>query len=333
MILEDLLGGELELKQDDYSASRPIFGNQSQLTVLGWCGWRCQGIKNYIVKCSICSEDTELHGEGFYGISKAHIQAGRMPCGCSFNPKWTKEQYRVMCSRKASELGYVFINFYGEWKNRRTTLVLECVKHGQWSTTRICNLLNASRGCPKCGIDKISKSASKPDSEMIASFFASGAFHPDTKFWRSERKNKYGSKSYWYVSCPRCGEVGEGSYSNLQLGQKPCPCSKHKQKFCYINLIKEGDFYIGIKFGVTNNDKQRLEKLNRKSVYDIESFGLWAFPDKILCLAAERACVEKLSCGIVSKNEMKDGYTETTFLYNLDKIVEIYEEYGGVKVE
>jgi hypothetical protein len=28
---------------------------------------------------------------------------------------------------------------------------------------------------------------------------------------------------------------------------------------------------------------------------------------------------------------MPDGYTETTWVYNLDKIVEIYERNGGLK--
>ena len=47
----------------------------------------------------------------------------------------------------------------------------------------------------------------------------------------------------------------------------------------------------------------------------------------------QRGCRRELDCGVLSKEEFPDGYTETTWVYNLDKIVEIYERNGGVKID
>lgn len=32
--------------------------------------------------------------------------SGTTPCGCSKKPKWSKEQFDILCSRKAVELVY-----------------------------------------------------------------------------------------------------------------------------------------------------------------------------------------------------------------------------------
>lgn len=46
-------------------------------------------------------------------------------------------------------------------------------------------------------------------------------------------------------------------------------------------------------------------------------------------LKAERECLQELECGVVLKRDMPDGYTETTWYYNLEKIIQIYERNGG----
>jgi hypothetical protein len=43
-------------------------------------------------------------------------------------------------------------------------------------------------------------------------------------------------------------------------------------------------------------------------------------------------CKKELETGIIPKQELPDGYTETTYIYNLDKIKQIYMEYGGVEI-
>ena len=108
--------------------------------------------------------------------------------------------------------------------------------------------------------------------------------------------------------------------------------SKQRQKEAYIHFIS-CSFQVLIKFGVARVHRDRIKVQQKLCIYPIESFGAWAFPTKTLCLAAETECKQTLECGVLTKEEMPDGYTETTWVYNLEKIISIYEKHGGVRIE
>ena len=67
MNLEDLID-ENGLQQDEWSLSRPTFGETGQLEVVGWSGKnkKGKGAKYYIVMCSKCSSDSELFNGGYF---------------------------------------------------------------------------------------------------------------------------------------------------------------------------------------------------------------------------------------------------------------------------
>ena len=325
MNLKDLLD-EGGLQQDEWSLTAPTFGKEGQLTVVGWSG-RLHGHKNFILKCDVCSKDSELFGEGYFRSLKARLNKGGLPCGCG-RAMWTKEQYATLCSRKAEDTNYTFLGFDGEWNGVYTKTKMLCEKHGEWNTTSIDTLLDG-RGCARCSFDlKVI-----PDEVMIESFFASGAFHPDTKFWRSGRVTKAGVKAYWHIFCPACSEVSESWATNMQNGQRSCRCSKQSQTTAYINLVYDGFFIQAVKFGITNNTKRRVRDQDRNSFYRIVNHLNYIFKDTTSCKKAERECLQELECGVVLKRDLPDGYTETTWAYNLDKIIEIYERNGGIRVE
>jgi hypothetical protein len=50
------------------------------------------------------------------------------------------------------------------------------------------------------------------------------------------------------------------------------------------------------------------------------------------CKKAERECKKELETGVVLKRDMPDGYSETTWAYNIGKVKDIYERNGGVLV-
>ena len=324
---------ELELQQDEWSLSSPCFGKTGQLQVVGWIKWESLH-RVYVLKCSICAKDQGLFKSGYFRSLKSNlVTSGQVPCGCAFNPKWSIEQQLVRCERAAYKLGYTFLGFVGEWAYNRTKIRMTCNIHGEWSTGDIRNLVNKGNGCRKCAVEYAARIATKPDEVMIASFFASGAFHPDTKFWRSDRKNSGGWKTYWFLSCPECGEQGESSSGNLQFGRRPCGCSKHRQQECYINLVMEGDDAVAIKFGIAGNSIKRVKQQNAMTSFDVVNFAVYNFPTVYSCKRSEISCKEQLECGILSRQDMPDGWSETTWPYNLDKIIEIYERNGGVKIE
>lgn len=333
MDLLDLLEGA-SLSQDNFSQSGELFGPDNQLSLIGKGGKIGSGYNSYyIVKCSVCSKDGELFGEGYFRSSKKHLVSRSLPCGCAKNVRWSQDQYATLCSRKAEQLGYKFLGFEGEWKAANTKLILLCENHGEWNTGVITSLIHGGSGCPVCKIETISRFSLKPDGVMIRSFLASESFHPDTKFWRSERKDSKDCKAYWYVYCPECSQLGESAASNLQKGKRPCACTRQRQQECYINFVMDNSLVVAIKFGIARDSISRSNHQNRKSVYMVENVITYNFPSVRMCKKAERECKQELECGIVLKRDMPDGWTETTHLYNLSKILEIYCRNGGVEIE
>lgn len=330
MNLEDLID-ENGLQQDEWSLSRPTFGETGQLEVVGHNGKK-KDRKFYIMKCSKCALDSELFGQGYFQSRKADIIRGKIPCGCRRH-NWSTEQYSILCSRKARKLGYIFLGFKSVWTGNATKIKMLCEKHGEWDTGNINSLLSSSRGCPACKAVIIQLNKTKSDAEMIQSFLLSKQFHPDTKFWRSDRKNVKGHTAYWFVSCPECGEQGESFSGDLQCGKRPCGCSKQRQKQGYINFLMDGETLVAIKFGIANNSDRRIKEQIRNNTLSIINKFVYLFPSVTSCKKAERECKQELQCGILSLVEMPDGYTETTWVYNLEKIIEIYERNGGTQQE
>lgn len=328
MNLADLVDDK-GLQQDEWSLTAPAFGEEGQLRVVGWSGKNISA-KYYILRCNACSQDIELFGEGYFRSLKSSLIKGQVPCGCSSKPKWSKEQFSTLCQRSADNIDYTFLGFAGEWKGKNTKIKMFCEKHGEWGSTTICNLINRGNGCPRCA----ELLSTKSDDIMVQSFLASGAFHPDTKFWRSDRTNRKGCKVYWHIFCPDCKQPGESFSGGLQRGSRSCACNMHRQQECYINwLVDEYNNSVAIKFGIANNSKQRIKQQDSKCIYTLKQHSVYQFPAVAACKKAERDCKQELECGIVLRRDMQDGYTETTWIYNLEKIIEIYQRNGGVRIE
>ena len=84
--------------EDDFIGK--TFGEEDQITVLGWFGEKSGSNKKYTVECSVCKKDPELFYDGKFLITKGKLLVGRLPCGCSKAPRWTKEQYEIMIKRE-----------------------------------------------------------------------------------------------------------------------------------------------------------------------------------------------------------------------------------------
>ena len=315
------------LYQDSFSELQEIFGSSGQLKVVGFLN-KLYSTKLYIVECSICKQDAELFGENaIFEITKTELSRGSHPCGCAKNPRWEDWQMRVLCNRAAKKIGCSFVDFAGEYSGAKTKITLYCEKHGEWSTSNINSLVSSMKGCVYC-------TATKSDEVMVKSFTATGRFSEGTRFCRSDRKDSRGRIAYWHVFCPDCGSQGESTSGSLQAGKRPCGCSKHNATEGYINIIYDLDMEVAIKFGVTGkaNTKDRVKRQNSNSIYSVVNHSIYAFPSKEDCLSAEKACKRTLDCGILDRTTFKDGFTETTFTYNIDKIIKIYTDCGGIDV-
>ena len=336
MNLKDLLD-ESGLQQDEWSLSKPKFGNKGQLEVIGWSGKR-RSDKYYILKCSECCNDPELFGDGYFRSFKFSLYPNKirketLPCGCGCFTKWTEDQYLVLCRRKAQKFGMSFLGWIGDFCGGRTKTRLVCTKHGVFDGTSAKNLVaqNNTKGlCRKCGDENASKLRTKPTDYFIEKFESTGKFPSGTKF---EPFGVFPNRAAraWLVYCPICDITYKSSTGSISEGKKSCGCNwSQDQKSAYINQVYDENKLIALKFGVSCNPYLRNKSINAKSVYTIILESVYTFSTVAACRAAEKECKESLICGVLDKFSMPDGWTETTNAANLPKIAEIYQKHGGV---
>ncbi|MED6536177.1 hypothetical protein VWJ25_05915, partial [Escherichia coli O157] len=105
----------------------------------------------------------------------------------------------------------------------------------------------------------------------------------------------------------------------------------YSQQYAYVNIISDNDLPIALKYGIEKQKGKRVKQQNKKSLFKVKLICVYSFPTVINCKEAEKECKRLFGNGILSKKEMPDGYTETTTITNLEKILSIYEKWGGVK--
>lgn len=311
-----------QIKATKFDGMKFLKGN---ITVVG----KCVGSRLYLVHCCVCEQDKELFKEGLFTCLFSDLRRGQIPCGCSVKTVWTEEQQRIRAHRLSEANNFKFKGWVGEFKFNKTYCVFECPVHGDWNTTTIGGAFKTKSGCPACFRDRVGKANIKPDLDMVEGFFNSGAFPMNTSFSRSPKLNKKGYPDYWYVECPICCTVNESLAHCLKSGKLPCACSNHSQQQGYINLIYDGDTPIAIKFGIARETIKRIEKQNKMSVYSVCNYAVWKFDSVRSCKDAEKEIKMSVERGILLKRDFKDGYSETTHLFNLERVSLIFEKYGG----
>lgn len=147
------------------------------------------------------------------------------------------------------------------------------------------------------------------------------------------KSTAYGIKDRFKYLCEEHG-VQEVCLNNFINSNSRCPsCVGKNQLEGYINAIYDGELPVALKFGIATASTRRVREQNRKSAFEVRNLATYLYPNAITCKAAEAACKEVLECGVVSKEDMPDGWTETVALTDYDKVVSIYERFGGVRVD
>lgn len=138
------------------------------------------------------------------------------------------------------------------------------------------------------------------------------------------------SRSVFEYSCPLHGV--QKSTPSLFLRGYACPlCAGHSQREGYINAVVDGTTPAAIKFGVSVKSDKRIRKQNQRNTLQMRCLHVYDFETVDNCKGAEKACLSEMECGILSKRELQDGWSETTSIANLEKIMGIYERFGGVR--
>lgn len=308
-----------------------LFGKFKQLTVYKQIKLFGKNSNNVIVHCSICCKDPEMYGEGYFKTTIKEIYKDGEPCGCSKFAHRSEKQRLVEAKRCCEYNGYMFHGFITEYDDYHTRCLVECPIHGTWDQ-RLESVLN-KRMCPVCAKMRTHDTIRLKKEQVFEKVMATGMFPEGTTIEKSDRLDHRGSPAYWDVYCPTCAATNSAKQGALYLGHRPCDCLYKDQVFAYIQMFKSDDIVIAIKYGITNNVPRRAIGIKKYSVYDMITFGAWKFETSEMCRRAEHECGKSVERPALQKFELKQGYTETTWAYNLDKIIGIYESYGGVKVE
>ena len=124
--------------------------------------------------------------------------------------------------------------------------------------------------------------------------------HEHGSFWQSPANHMSGGNG-----CPDCSVFG---YRTSKSG------------WLYLQTLND-EF---IKIGITNHTPERRMKEHKKnSSLEHKIVGKWFFDDGNIPLAIETKIKQSFRCGVVSSDVMEDGHSETMFISELPKVLEM----------
>lgn len=195
-------------------------------------------------------------------------------------------------------------------------IIVICPEHGEF--TQIAKDHMCGYGCPQCGIERNTKSRTKTNEQFILD---SMRIHG--------RKYNYNETQYTGVfnlvsiKCEIHGIFFQRAHDHLNgCGCPSCTKSGYKstQKgYIYIQTVNENVY----KLGITNNPEIRIEQINSKSQFNHRYYKLFSSDDGKLISLLERQILNVIPHGIITREEMKDGFTETFSKEYLNNVMEM----------
>lgn len=247
---------------------------------------------------------------------------------CAGRATITQKDAEYNVKEKCLEYNYTFGTFV--YKNNKTKIPLTCHCGYKWYVS-YSNFIHSGTICPKCnGGIKLKQEEAEYNVQKKCI------------------ERNYISKSFVYINnitkisliC-NYGHEWLSAYNDFVIGNNGCPyCAGKNQKYAYIHSIMDGDIPISLKYGIETISNHRHKKQNRKSVYIVKPLLLFYFESVNDCKSAEKECIKLFQKenkelfgrkGYITKEEMRDGWTETTSVSNIEKIISIYEKWGGIK--
>ena len=300
---EDFIKKAITVHGDEYDYSKVDYINQTSKVVI------------------ICKK----HGE-FYQQPNNHL-SGKNGC-----PKCLPDRLSKINREDASDIkskilqvcetrGYSLSKF--EYKNSNSLCEIICHKHGMFKQ-RVRSILKGY-GCVQCGVEKSANLRSKSIQDYLPKFLE--LFKGKYDYTNSIIVN---SKTKFEVLCKEHGYF-KTTVSNHIRG-KGCPeCGDH---LCGYKVSKAGTFYIlkvgesVLKFGISNKFDDRVRTIRNKSVFNIDVLYAFHFQDgRIAREIEERILFSEIERSVVNKADMLSGYTETCYIADLPKILNIVSEY------
>ena len=303
--------------------------NEGRLRVVG-IAERLHSNTKYYVTCTECSKDKELFPDEYFISTRGSLKNGHFPCGCSEGRRWLPFQYIVLANR-SSNGSYIVHGFAEEFHGNETKVECECCIDGHRWQVKLYHLISSKSGCPECAVRRRTDILRK-DYETVISQIKVACDLKGYKFicFVSGYRNK---DSKLYYECPNHG-VRLIRCSDLLRGSSCSMCAKYGYKenqsgWFYVYEWSHGsnDF---IKFGVTNrNLKSRIREQAKHTNFTNTLIYCRKFENgRIPKMIEDEVKASGVELNVISKLQFPDGFTETTWISNLNKILKIVEKYS-----
>lgn len=242
---------------------------------------------------------------------------------CANCQRLTQDEATELVAKACKELGNYKFDKFDYVGNKNTKVTITCPKKHTW--TKPFNQITSTKknaGCVICAGQVVTQNEAE---EKVQKVCNSTGYTVEKFVYKNTRTRLD-------VTCT-CGYRWKVTYSNYVYHGRGCPgCSGRNQTYAYINVVTDADLPIALKYGIEKNVGSRHQQQSLKSVFDVQPYLVFKFQSAESCKEAERKCKRTFGKGILTRLEMRDGYTETTGTQNLEKIIEIYKSFGGEKM-
>lgn len=208
-----------------------------------------------------------------------------------------------------------FISYNGEYIGGETIATWKCDICGDINKVSFQEAVK-DRYCPVCAKDASIKVNTKTEEDSIK--ILNSGYKSVFVNWIDGYKN---SRSKCYMHCNVCNGNFISSANQFIMANR-CPlCSSKKFKYLYITEFFGRDVGRFIKFGITNVLGDRLYRQAHESGTLPKLIRTFYF-EKYNAREIELLIKNTFDCGVVTKEQFPDGFTETLNFSDLPRLIE-----------
>lgn len=214
-----------------------------------------------------------------------------------------------------------------EWKGANTKLVLECSKHGIYKTCSVNNL----RGGKRCRLCRIEQQTL--DQTMSQEMFIERGISIHGEKYDYTNVNYVNAHVKVQLTCNDCYTKFKISPAkHIHHGQGCRKCCKFggfdytKPGYFYVQRLtnETGEYY---KFGITYDVEKRMSQQKCGSKFEHELIYTEYFENGMDAVLLESTIKKELTCSVLEKYDLPDGYTETVNSSDIDILMEMVNSF------
>lgn len=272
------------------------------------------------------------NGHQFTQTFTWHISGGQCSI-CDDNVPITTEKARENIIKEGRVFGSIrWLTESGGYENNTSKFLAKCEKSHTVSQSYASYM--KGHGCDTCGNISTGLKKRTPTEEVMSKLLSTGNI-AEFKGWLTPSNAYEGKDSKFSALCPQ-GHKFTQSYNNHIKGHMGCGCADagfnvNKPANLYIASQFAEDREIKLKFGITNGDPiNRIRRQELKSIYQHRLLNYIKFNTGSEALSLELKLKHSLKTNAANKEDMPDGWTETFYINELPKFLEIVKkEYNG----